>query len=179
MLIRRAEYSSTDGGVNKSKNSKQRIQVAMLDVATGQLRANHLIKETTVGREPRLQIICRPGKEYQDTPEAPANQKDDDPSHTDSQRLELLISSKRYRVQLADSTEETDSKAPAILTNDSSTVKIDDRTNKVAENKDSDLVVDLEPVAQKAKEAYQAMLELGKVEAELFEKQRKQEQRQR
>ena len=170
MLIRRANYHSKSDGANR----KQRIQVAMLDVKTGQLKSNHLFKEL-VGNEPRLQLICRPGKEYQSIKSDQSNQESED----SNQRLELLIASQRYSIQLTDSAESSEVSAPAVLSNDNSTIKLEDELDNFAVDEDSKLVVDLEPVAQLAKEAYDAMLEHGKLEAKLFEQERKQRQQQR
>ena len=174
MLIRRANYRSLARGGNRATGRKTRIQVAMLDVATGQLKSNYLLKAARVGNEPRCQMICRPGKEYQSNPEE--GSEDDE----QNQRIELLIASQRYSIQLTDSAEDADAPAPAptALSNDTSVIKLEEDLEQ-GEGEESNLVVDLEPMAQRAKEAYDTMLELGKFESELFEEQRKARQQQR
>lgn len=181
ILARRAEYRSLSKegkGKKRSAVSKPRIQVAMLDMDTGQLKSNHLFK-AVMGDEPRCQIICRPGKEYQESQDDEAKQEDDGENEDQNQRLELMIASQRYTIKLAESAEDAVVTAPAVLSNDASVMKLEDELDKVAEGENANLVVDLEPMAQEAQEAYDAMLELGKFESELFEKQRKTRQQQR
>ena len=168
LLARRATYRSSAGGAGVARMGKPRIQVAMLDVETGELKSNHLIKAAG-GSEPRCQIVCRPGKEYQTNEE---HGRENDEQH---QRLELLIAGQRHNIQLAESKEDDQVTAPVVLSNDTSVMKLEDDAKKFAEGESegSNLVIDLKPMTQRAKEANDAMLELGKFEAELFEKQRK------
>ena len=168
LLARRATYRSSAGGAGVARMGKPRIQVAMLDVETGKLKSNHLIKAAG-GSEPRCQIVCRPGKEYQTNEE---HGRENDEQH---QRLELLIAGQRHNIQLAESKEDDQVTAPVVLSNDTSVMKLEDDAKKFAEGESegSNLVIDLKPMTQRAKEANDAMLELGKFEAELFEKQRK------
>ncbi len=177
MLFRRATYRYKNSNENRVVESKQRIQVTMLDMATGQLKANRLLKEL-VGNEPRCQIICRPGKEYHGNKSDASNQNNGGEQDKDDQRIELLIAGQRYRIQLTESSEDATVMAPAILTNDISTIKLEDELDKVAEDNETSLVVDLQPEAQQAKEAYEAMLELGKIESDLFQKEREKRQTQ-
>jgi len=172
-LIRRANYRSLARGVSRAVGNNPRIQIAMLDVATGQLKLNHLLKEAIVGNEPRCQIVCRPGKEYQ------SDKEEIDDEDGQNQRIELLIASQRYSIQLTESDEDAADPAPAVLSSKTSAMKLEDDLDNIAEGEGANLVVDLAPVAQRAKEANEAMLELGKFESELFEKQRKARQQQR
>jgi len=90
-----------------------------------------------------------------------------------------LIASQRYSIQLTESDEDAADPAPAVLSSKTSAMKLEDDLDNIAEGEGANLVVDLAPVAQRAKEANEAMLELGKFESELFEKQRKARQQQR
>jgi len=150
----------------------------MLDVATGQLKNNYLLKAGVVS-EPRVQMVCRPGKEYQSNQDDQSEQQEINQDDAENQRLELLFASQRYSVQLTESEGDAKTTSPAVLNHESSVMKLGDDVEKIAEGEGVNLVVDLEPLAQRAKEANEAMLELGKLEAELFEKQRKARQQQR
>ena len=179
MLIRRANYRSQVVGANRAAGSKPRIQVAMLDVETGRLKSNYLFN-VAVGNEPRCQLVCRPGREYQGDIDEPSERNGVD-NDGGNQRLELLLASQRFTIELSDSDSESDDAdpAPAILSNEASAMKLEDAPDEIAKKAESNLVVDLAPLAQRAQEAYDEMVELGKVEAELFEKQRRSRAEQR
>ena len=151
---------------------KTKFQVAMLDVATGQLKNNYLLT-AALDNEPRVQMICRPGKDYQSDQDDQSENEDNE-----DQRIELLIGHQRYSIPLIDPDEAAEVIGPAVLSHEASVMKLEDDLEKVAEDEAANLVIDLEPMAQQAKEANEAMLELGKFEAELFEKQRKARQQQ-
>jgi len=95
MLVRRALYRPSKAGVNLPRGSKTRIQLALLDVATGQLKKNHLLK-ASVGNDPRCQIVCRPGKEYQSDQDDEVDQAADSEDDAQNQRLELMIASQSF-----------------------------------------------------------------------------------
>jgi len=172
MFIRRASYRPLTLGANRTMGDKTKFQVAMLDVATGQLKNNYLLR-AALNNDPRVQMICRPGKDYQSDQDDQSENEDDE-----DQRIELLIGHQRYSIPLIAPDEAAEVIGPAVLSHEASVMKLEDDLEKVAEDEAANLVIDLEPMAQQAKEANEAMLELGKFEAELFEKQRKARQQQ-
>ena len=178
MLIRRASYRPLAVRAKQATGNKVRVQVAMLDMATGQLKNNYLLKVPVVN-EPRVQMVCLPGREYQSNQDDQSEQEESNQDDVEDQRLELLIASQRYGIQLTESEEDAKITPPAILSHEASVMTLGDDAEKIADGEGVNLVFDLEPMAQRAKEANDAMLELGKLEAELFEKQRKARQQQR
>jgi outer membrane protein assembly factor BamB len=178
MLARRANYRPSKKGVKQATLGKTRIQVAMLDVATGQLKSNHLFNVARIGSVPRFQLVCRPGEENRSNKVRNSGSEESSNDDNQNQRLELSIASQRFNIQLTEAEADAQVRAPAVLSNDASVMKLEDELGKIAVEKGGNLVVDLEPVAQRAKEAYDAMLELGKVESELFEEQAKARQQQ-
>ncbi len=198
LALRRANYRTKGNAARNNKGTKPRVQLAMIDVDTGHLKYNHLFN-LMVNNEPYCQLVCRPGSETPDKPgqDQLDQQRSDGQGAEDgtvevegegegegneaaegAQRLELTLGRRQFSIYLADANQADANQAggqeqPAVLTNEATAMRIEDAPQRLANKDEGKLVVDLTAVARRAREAYKAMLEQQKLEARLFEEERR------
>ena len=173
MLLRRNTYEDKDGASDQG-----RIQFVMLDIENGALRKNHLFN-IAVSNEPRCQLVCKPvpksnSKVEEEQSSDNAESDGDAQTETEStvQRLELLIASRMFEIELV-AARPADAPAkdvPATLTNSEIVSPLNKQPQAEEVAAESGLLRDLSQLEDIARRANEDLLEQRKLEAELFEK---------